>query len=305
MFSFVGNEKDLFVPRILHQTREVLAQNGQLDPIMIPCAAQAQPQATYKWYWIPFTVIDDLNYRTMSTLHANNDFNWETEIVNMILRQSSSSSSSGATSGHTSSQPIPISLDISESSASNGISHGRIKNLGSTLYIPGPIEQKDSGHYVALVSNSIGQDKCVSTVYVRTPLTVRLEMVLADDQLADTTRPSTRSQFKVVRGHRVRFRCTVTGSPTTDVYWLHNTAPIDSAHKLVSPVVRDSESGDRQGSATGTASRHSDISAIRHLELLLDDPKQSGMYQCLARNRFEVAQGTIELLVIGKLLFAS
>ncbi|XP_075585762.1 uncharacterized protein LOC124494681 isoform X5 [Dermatophagoides farinae] len=249
-----GGEKDIFPPRIVHRLDELDADDGQLEPLLIPCAAHSQPLSTYKWYWIPFGV----------------HFDWETEIASLLLsqqqqqqqQQKSPSTSSSSSSINSFAMPIPVqqSNDQSSSQSSNTIGGqnvdpnskeyrrhqlmlSRLRSMGSTLLITGPITHSNAGHYIAIVANTVGYDRCITTVNVRSPLTVRIDSVpiqgVSSKKSTMMPTPHLRQQqqqfyqeskqpriIRGVRGETIRIRCTVHGFPLSDVYWLHNTQVI-------------------------------------------------------------------------------
>ena len=251
--NLLGGEKDIFPPRIVHRLDELDADDGQLEPLLIPCAAHSQPLSTYKWYWIPFGV----------------HFDWETEIASLLLsqqqqqqQQKSPSTSSSSSSINSFAMPIPVqqSNDQSSSQSSNTIGGqnvdpnskeyrrhqlmlSRLRSMGSTLLITGPITHSNAGHYIAIVANTVGYDRCITTVNVRSPLTVRIDSVpiqgVSSKKSTMMPTPHLRQQqqqfyqeskqpriIRGVRGETIRIRCTVHGFPLSDVYWLHNTQVI-------------------------------------------------------------------------------
>lgn len=318
----------------MHRTEEIFAQNGQLESILIPCAAHAQPLPHYQWYWIPFGV----------------QFNWETEIASLLLKQQQKpkvrQGSTSSTTVNTFAVPIPI-----QSTGNNGdnqnedesllrqltrrhqMSLSRLRSFGSTLLIPGPISQTNAGHYVAIVTSSVGYDRCITTVNVRSPLSVRI--IQGDSHNSSVVDTANKPVIRAIRGDRLQLRCVVSGFPLTDVYWLHNTQPVGGSG-AVSGVVSPSNAavpvnqqlvstnnfyyhynhyethiGEPNSSPlksllnvysgpSGSSPSLVDISAIKQLTLQLDEQTRSGMYQCFANNRFEVVQSAVQIQVIGK-----
>lgn len=304
-----GSEKDVFPPRIIHRTEEIFAQDGQLESLLIACAAHAQPLPQYKWYWIPFGI----------------DFDWETEIASLLLRQKQKPGvNSFAYSIPTGSERNENDeLMLRQLTRRQQISLGRVRSYGSTLLLPGPIGQSNSGHYVAIVSNSVGYDRCISTVNVRSSLSVviveNVEQWKSNSSLGDSSAASGSSSrrqplIRAVRGDTVQLKCIVNGFPLADVHWLHNTLAVTSGqatktsnehyyhynHNNDDNFETTKSIKSLLAFASVSGMNVAEISAIKQLDLSLTDQSQAGMYQCFARNRFETIQATVQIMVIGK-----
>ena len=341
MFVYIlGSEKDVFPPRIVHRygsgsisgPAEIFADNGQLESILLPCAGQAQPLPTYRWFWIPL---------------SNGPFDWEAELSSMALHQSSSGTSSSGALPHSYAIALPVqtvtsssssssSLSSASSSSSNGqssnidqmyrrhqMSLSRIRTFGggSTILIPGPISQIDSGHYVALVQNTIGYDRCITTLYVQTPLSIRMEWSSLVSSFATSQTESSPKlmsdstnrarMIRAIRGERIQLRCIVNGFPVSDLYWLHNGMPLTTVtatttsngneHGHHHHQMQQQQQQQQQSSSGSSLPQHSDgqSSTIQTIELHLDEQHKSGMYQCFGRNRFQVVQTSVQIVVIG------
>lgn len=308
------------MPRIVHRVTEIFASEHQSEPILIPCAGQAQPQAKYHWFWIPFSALPG---------GEQLDVSWDNELADLVA---SIAGNSGGGGGGGSSMLTKLAVPIKPSGGGGGgggddlgLGTSRLRNLGSTLVIQGPISQSNSGYYIGIVSNTIGYDRCLTTVYVRSLLKLRLEVVKETPNaeldyrttasMSTTATIANRTIVRVVRGQSARLRCSVSGFPVSSVYWLHNTMPVllndktNSANSVSSssylmmfgqqqqPPPQQSSSPDRFSMGTLLPPPPT---MVRELVLRMDEQKQSGMYQCFARNRFETSQASVELMVIGK-----
>lgn len=331
----------------MHRLDEIYANEGQLDPLLIPCAAHSQPFSTYRWYWIPFGV----------------HFDWETEIASLLLSQQKSKPNTGSVSSSITSVLSSFAMSIpSTDTSSMMIEPGnqklssadqkqreqrrqqlilsRLRSMDSTLIIPGPIGQANAGHYVAIVANNVGYDRCITTVNVRSSLSVRIEPIQVSSSKSQESKHKPPNQkmkskiIRVVRGETIRLRCIVQGFPLTDVYWLHNTnyiansnAASDVHQKFPTPAINyhynnygnirsdpnyfQTKSNSFIKSNSGVKHQQQmlqedkDISAIQHLDLVLNDRGRSGMYQCFASNPFETVQATIQIQVIGRWLYSA
>lgn len=304
------------MPRIVHRMAEIFASEHQNEPILIPCAGQAQPQAKYHWFWIPFTALPG---------GEQSDMSWDNELADLV--SSIAGNSGGGSSSSSMLTKLAIPIKPSGGGDDLGLGASRLKNLGSTLVIQGPIGQSDSGYYIGIVSNTIGYDRCLTTVYVRSLLKVKLEVVketLSDpehDYRMKTTTTTisfnnNQTTVRVVRGQSARLRCSVSGFPVSSIYWLHNTMPLLPNEKSSSPSSSSSylmlfnhqqqqphSSPDRF--SMGTLMPSTPTTIVRESVLKMDEQKQSGIYQCFARNRFETSQASLELMVIGKCLSQS
>ncbi|XP_023213824.1 Down syndrome cell adhesion molecule-like protein Dscam2 [Centruroides sculpturatus] len=85
----------------------------------------------------------------------------------------------------------------------------RFHQMGGTLVIRRTIVE-DSGKYVCLVNNSVGQERLETQLIVMAPLSVRI----------------TPSQQLVAVGHSAMFNCTVEGHPVLGVAWTKNVRPL-------------------------------------------------------------------------------
>ena len=299
---------------------ELFAENGQLESILIPCAAQAQPLPSYLWFWIP--------------LGSSSVFDLEAELNALPLHQPSSSlPSSSSPLPHPFAVPIPMtqsSVSTISTSTNGGsttdrrqqISLSRIRTFGggSTLQIPGPISQIDSGHYVALVQNNIGYDRCTTTMYVHSTISIQMEWSSPSNSGSSppfftslkSTGSSTLSNrshvVRVIRGETVHLRCIVNGFPVNELYWLHNAVPLAMVHHKSSSSPSNSgglssESIQHQ-SSSGSNVPQSEVfnsggSTSQTIQLYLDEQHKSGMYQCFARTRFQVVQTSVQIVIIG------
>lgn len=214
------------------------------------------------------------------------------------------------------------------------LSRVRTYGGGSTLQIPGPISPIDSGHYVALVQNSVGYERCTTSLFVRSPLAIRLEWAsspltsgsasplpssssfsVATDSNSQSGSSSNRSNrqspvIRALRGETITLRCLVNGFPVSELYWLHNAQSIAAA----STTSLTSDAG-ALGGTSGTSSLPSSSSSqsdgqqqqssrggntvSSSLLLQLNEQSKGGMYQCFARNRFQIVQTSAEIVVIG------
>lgn len=319
---------------------EIFAENGQLESILIPCAAQAQPLPTYRWFWLP------LNAAT-----GSGNFDLDAELAALHQTSGKNSGASSTSLPH----PQAISIPVQSSGGSGGLSidqanyrrHqmslSRLRTFGggSTLLIPGPISQLDSGHYVALVANSVGYERCSAALYVRSPLSVRLQWSSAFSSSSSPSSTSTtsadrsasassssanrsRSVIRALRGEHIQLRCIVNGFPVSELIWLHNAQPLPPVGSAGGPVLvggsppaaalpagESSGVGSTSGSGGGLPRSQSDTqsalsfdSSISRLELHLDEQSKGGMYQCFARNRFQVVQTSVEVVILGMYQFS-
>ncbi|UXI18792.1 hypothetical protein NH340_JMT04735 [Sarcoptes scabiei] len=208
----LGGEKDIFPPRIIHRIDDIYADEGQMNPLLIPCAANSHPIAQYKWFWIPFDQSHQTRTQSMkqSLKGEKNSKDYESEQRRHQLLVSS-----------------------------------RLRSLDSTLMIPGPISQSNAGHYVAIVVNNVGYDRCITTVNVRASLSIELDHIPIiripssasnnnendPSYRDDTVRYQSiiinhhhhRRRNFAIRGQTIRLRCLIRGFPLDQISWLHNT----------------------------------------------------------------------------------
>ncbi|XP_055948883.1 cell adhesion molecule Dscam2-like isoform X4 [Argiope bruennichi] len=156
-------------PRITHREEEVKVQLGEIA--FLPCAAEAYPVPTHRWY----------------------------------------KQESGRTNAIVSSQ--------------------RVFLMGGTLVFRRAIVM-DSGKYVCLVNNSVGQERIETELIVVVPIQVRVSP----------------AQQTISVGQATHFNCTVSGFPIYGVTWTKNLRPVLTNERIrvlgndvlsINSVVRD------------------------------------------------------------------
>jgi hypothetical protein len=85
------------------------------------------------------------------------------------------------------------------------------------------------------------------------------------------------SRQRVDLGKSATFRCSISGFPRTSIHWLKDGQPLRTGARILQP------SEDRV-----------------HISAVLKEDR--GMYQCFVKNQVEMAQGSAELRLGGKLI---
>lgn len=159
--------------------------------------------------------------------------------------------------------PLPIRYSWHKTSKLGTISSiemsERILILDGTLILS-RISASDSGRYLAIVSNSIGEERCVSDLLVRS----KLKVIIYPNHILQMT-----------RGQSFNMTCRAEGYPISQLYWTHDLKRISSL------------------SNTNDNSLHTSV--YIHIESF--EEKHIGMYQCFASNSFESVQATVQLSI--------
>ncbi|XP_070392547.1 cell adhesion molecule Dscam1-like [Dermacentor albipictus] len=145
--------------------------------------------------------------------------------------------------------------------------------FGGSLLVILAASVKDGGKYVCLANSSAGQEKVYTDVLVSAPLSARIEPAM---QVVDA-------------GRSINVSCHVSGQPVIGVLWAHNGQPLFA----LSPG-RD---GIGSGDAPTTPTARVQLLSRDLLRIASAKRQDSGMYQCLAFNEDDSAQGSAEIVV--------
>ncbi|EEC05442.1 cell adhesion molecule, putative, partial [Ixodes scapularis] len=135
--------------------------------------------------------------------------------------------------------------------------HGPASSSSSTALVLHGARTQDGGKYACVVNNSAGEDRADTDLLVTVPLSARLEPLV---QTVDV-------------GRTANLSCRVAGHPVHGVQWTLNGRPLAKGNPRLTLLSRD---------------------------LLQVSPVQRedrGMYQCLAYNQRDSAQGTAQLVI--------
>uniref|UniRef100_T1JKH9 Ig-like domain-containing protein n=1 Tax=Strigamia maritima TaxID=126957 RepID=T1JKH9_STRMM len=121
---------------------------------------------------------------------------------------------------------------------------------------------QDSGKYVCVITNTVGEEKVETTLTVSAPLSAHVE---PQQQIIDV-------------GKSASFHCVISGHPVTSVSWFRNGRPL--------PL---------DGDTTAI------FPSKEMLVLQAVQREDRGMYQCFAQNDDETAQAAAELKLGGKI----
>ena len=135
-----------------------------------------------------------------------------------------------------------------------------VRPIQSVLQFP-RVQSEDTGRYICVVSNIMGEDRREITLNVITPLTAHIR---PQQQVVDAGTPAT-------------FNCSVQGgSGGIHISWLKDARPL-----LDGPRVSVLQQGQ--------------VLLVRNVK-----KSDRGMYQCVARSGDESAQGSAELTLGGR-----
>ncbi|XP_077517997.1 cell adhesion molecule Dscam1-like isoform X2 [Amblyomma americanum] len=143
---------------------------------------------------------------------------------------------------------------------------------------------QDSGRYLCVANNSAGEEKAHIDLLVTVPLSARIE---PSAQVVDV-------------GRGANLSCRVAGHPVQGVLWTHNGRPVSSSS--YSAPSTPSYSGTR-GSGKPLQSGHgnptSRVTLLSRdlLHITGVERQDRGMYQCLAYNDRDSAQGSAQLVI--------
>ncbi|XP_050450848.1 cell adhesion molecule Dscam2-like isoform X3 [Cataglyphis hispanica] len=121
-----------------------------------------------------------------------------------------------------------------------------------------PARVEDAGRYVCHANNTAGSERVVLEVTIVSSLSIHLAP----------------QQVTVDLGKDAEFQCSVTGQPHPVISWAKDGLPI------------------REGSSGRSKITGNDDSTLRISSIVRDD---KGMYQCFAKNDYEMVQATAEL----------
>ncbi|KAK8777634.1 hypothetical protein V5799_029021, partial [Amblyomma americanum] len=139
---------------------------------------------------------------------------------------------------------------------------------------------EDAGRYLCVANNSAGQDKAYTDLVINEPLSASVEPT---SQLVDA-------------GRSANLTCRVAGRPVEGVLWTHDGVVLFPSGPTSSSGPSSGETGSGD---TPTASGSSRVTLLSRdvLRIAPLERRDSGMYQCIAFNRQDSAQGTAELVV--------
>lgn len=143
---------------------------------------------------------------------------------------------------------------------------------------------EDDAIYVSVTTNSLGSSRCEVNLIIRSTIKVTIY--------------SREPILKVKDGKSVRFNCSVLGHPVDGVHWVHDLRVIQVADNSL--IRRDNHN-----LINGYTDRQQN-KMVHQLDYPLKlnrlTRSNAGMYQCLAWNRFESSQASIQLAFEGKKL---
>ena len=198
-------------PKIIFNSpgrQKIIANVGQT--IELPCVAQAQPWPSFTWYRIKPTSNDlqsSSHHSLLSTLIDGNKLQrlqlWTFQVP-LNNRSIDINDKNELLNGEQYITPYRLSRA------------GRFVQVDSSLFIR-DVAIADSGYYVCVANNSMGEDRIEMELVVKAPLSVTMtpSYILASD------------------GDNVAFNCTITGgSPIQQIHWRRNARPLMAAQAM-------------------------------------------------------------------------
>ncbi|KAH9415900.1 hypothetical protein DERP_000394 [Dermatophagoides pteronyssinus] len=249
-------------PKIIFNSpgrQKIIANVGQT--IELPCVAQAQPWPSFTWYRIKPTSNDlqsSSHHSLLSTLIDGNKLQrlqlWTFQVP-LNNRSIDINDKNELLNGEQYITPYRLSRA------------GRFVQVDSSLFIR-DVAIADSGYYVCVANNSMGEDRIEMELVVKAPLSVTMtpSYILASD------------------GDNVAFNCTITGgSPVQQIHWRRNARPLMAAQAITA--------SNRQHANHRVHLSHND----RLLQIRQVRREDRGMFQCIVSNEFESVQASGEL----------
>ncbi|XP_049268838.1 Down syndrome cell adhesion molecule-like protein Dscam2 [Rhipicephalus sanguineus] len=149
--------------------------------------------------------------------------------------------------------------------------------FGGSVLVIRAASVKDGGKYICVANSSAGQEKVYTEVHIS---------VFPPASLSAHVEPAAQV---VDAGRSINVTCRVSGQPVHGVLWTRNGRPLFSA----SPG-RDGISGD---ALSPTSSARVRLLSRDVLRIVSAKRQDSGMFQCLAFNADDSAQGSAEIIV--------
>ncbi|XP_046913808.2 cell adhesion molecule Dscam1-like [Dermatophagoides farinae] len=256
-------------PKIIATTSAISTNGGGEKPIIIanvgqtielPCVAQAQPWPLFTWYRATPTSNDfqSSHHSLLSSVIAVNRLQrlqvWKFQVPpndkSIVINDKNE-----LLNGDQYITPYRLSRA------------GRFVQVDSSLFIR-DATVADSGLYVCVANNSLGEDRIEMELVVKAPLSVTMipSHILASD------------------GDTVTFNCTITGgSPIQQIHWRRNARPLMVAQATTTSA--------RQHPNHRVHLLHQD----RMLQIRQVRREDRGMFQCIVSNEFESVQASGEL----------
>ncbi|KAH7636713.1 down syndrome cell adhesion molecule [Dermatophagoides farinae] len=238
--------------------QKIIANVGQT--IELPCVAQAQPWPLFTWYRATPTSNDfqSSHHSLLSSVIAVNRLQrlqvWKFQVPpndkSIVINDKNE-----LLNGDQYITPYRLSRA------------GRFVQVDSSLFIR-DATVADSGLYVCVANNSLGEDRIEMELVVKAPLSVTMipSHILASD------------------GDTVTFNCTITGgSPIQQIHWRRNARPLMVAQATTTSA--------RQHPNHRVHLLHQD----RMLQIRQVRREDRGMFQCIVSNEFESVQASGEL----------
>nr|XP_027205557.1 Down syndrome cell adhesion molecule-like protein 1 [Dermatophagoides pteronyssinus] len=257
-------------PKIITTAPTISTNSGSERPIVIAnvgqtielsCVAQAQPWPSFTWYRIKSTSNDLQSSSHHSLLSPLIDGN---KLQRLQVWTFQVPPNNRSIDMHDKNELLNGEQYITPYRLSRA---GRFVQVDSSLFIR-DVAIADSGIYVCVANNSLGEDRIEMELVVKAPLSVTMtpSYILASD------------------GDNVAFNCTITGgSPIQQIHWRRNARPLMAAQAITA--------SNRQHANHRVHLSHND----RLLQIRQVRREDRGMFQCIVSNEFESVQASGEL----------